>query len=187
MPLTISELEDLRAECFADDLDIPPAAMQWGEERARNYFESAGESEKGPQPCMYEVIGKMVNVRATTSTSAEKLGQKLKGDLIAVDGRMSGWVRLVEKFGPVETQVGWLLIDGTELGVGMLLRHASGPMAPRLDEPGASASGSGAAKPAWEAEPFVSTGGVNKLVTPMSYEVVHGFVKARAAACARAP
>jgi len=34
MPISLEELEALRAESFADDVPIPPAATSWSAERA---------------------------------------------------------------------------------------------------------------------------------------------------------
>jgi hypothetical protein len=46
MTLSMAELEELRAECFADDMSIPSEATLWSRERATLYFETAGASEK---------------------------------------------------------------------------------------------------------------------------------------------
>ena len=43
--LSQQEILDLQAECFADDIPIPPGAASWGEERLRAYFESGGAEE----------------------------------------------------------------------------------------------------------------------------------------------
>ena len=43
--LSVQEVLDLQAECFADDIPIPPGAASWGEERLRAYFESGGAEE----------------------------------------------------------------------------------------------------------------------------------------------
>lgn len=180
MPLSTSELEELRAECFADDMAIPDEAMSWTRERATAYFESAGASEKPPEPTVYVVIGKVVNVRAKPMVSATKVGSKLEGQRLVVDAREDGWLHLVD-------MDGWVLIDGTSLGVGMLLRHASGPL---LAE---TRTGSPSAPTAWADEPAVLPGGRVRLAAPMSYEVVYPYVKVRlyererARARARAP
>ena len=44
--LTLAELEDIRAEAFADDISLPPDATSWTRERAVLYFETAGQSEQ---------------------------------------------------------------------------------------------------------------------------------------------
>ena len=46
MPLSMAELEELRAEAFAEDMDIPATATSWDRARVVAYFETAGESEK---------------------------------------------------------------------------------------------------------------------------------------------
>ena len=44
MPLTQEELEDIRSECFAEDVPITMESMsEWSEEAARAYFESGGK------------------------------------------------------------------------------------------------------------------------------------------------
>ena len=43
MPLTLQELEDIQAECMADDVDIVFEKMSlWDEDTARDYFENGG-------------------------------------------------------------------------------------------------------------------------------------------------
>ena len=50
MPLTLAEVEELRAESFADDMDIDMSRMAlWSEDEAREYFLSGGENE--PAAC----------------------------------------------------------------------------------------------------------------------------------------
>ena len=47
--LDLGALESIRADCFADDLDIDVERMSlWTEEQARQYFESGGEEEPTP-------------------------------------------------------------------------------------------------------------------------------------------
>ena len=44
MPLSLSEIEDIRDECLADDLDIDFERMSlWSADEARVYFESAAK------------------------------------------------------------------------------------------------------------------------------------------------
>ena len=43
--LTLAEIEEIRAENFADDMDILPGMPSWTKERVTAYFETAGESE----------------------------------------------------------------------------------------------------------------------------------------------
>ena len=50
MPLSLSEIEDIRDECLADDLDIDFERMSlWSADEARVYFESGGEVEPPSQ------------------------------------------------------------------------------------------------------------------------------------------
>ena len=42
MPLTLAQLEAIRDECLADDVEIPPESVAWIEAEARAYFESGG-------------------------------------------------------------------------------------------------------------------------------------------------
>lgn len=45
MPFGQAELEEIRAECFADDMAIPAGMAAWDRSRVARYFESGGESE----------------------------------------------------------------------------------------------------------------------------------------------
>ena len=46
MPLTLAQLEEMREECMAEDIEIDMSTMaSWSEERARTYFENGGEDE----------------------------------------------------------------------------------------------------------------------------------------------
>ena len=42
MPLTAADLETIRDECLADDVEIPAEAVAWIEEEAVAFFESGG-------------------------------------------------------------------------------------------------------------------------------------------------
>lgn len=42
--LTLAELEDIRADAFAEDVDIPAHATSWTREEALEYFENGGKS-----------------------------------------------------------------------------------------------------------------------------------------------
>jgi len=184
MPISLEELEALRAESFADDVPIPPAATSWSAERATAYFESAGESEK-PIECVYEVTQTQmyVNVRASPSVNGKVLSTKAKGERVTVDacgGERDGWLRLVEQFGEDKSETGWLLIDGSSVGHALLMRRVSGPLPPSVNAKGAADP----PKTAWEASQTSppsapSAGGVVSLVAPMTYELVYPFVKVR--------
>ena len=111
---------------------------------------------------MYEVLPgryQWVNVRAGPLMNAVMLGRKQRGELVAVDrrgGSDNNWVRTVETFGD---QAGWLLVDGTESGLGVLLRLA----------------------PLWPLPPIASDGDGHAfdLQSPAEYTVVHTLVKVR--------
>lgn len=46
LTLTIAQLEEIREECMAEDVDIDIGRMHcWTAERARTYFENGGEDE----------------------------------------------------------------------------------------------------------------------------------------------
>jgi SH3-like domain-containing protein len=60
MALTLAEVEDIRAELFADDIEIPLSATSWSRERVIEFFESGGDLEAPPivaAPAAFEVRG----------------------------------------------------------------------------------------------------------------------------------
>ena len=188
MTLTMSALEALRAELFADDVEIPAAATGWTIERATKYFESAGESEEPIKPSIYEVIAQhaFVNCRAEPSLSGAKIGQIQKGSRVTADARGGDgdlWIRLVDKHGPNKDQTAWLLTDGTHAGLGLLLRLVSGKLPPPI---GLLNALQGSEKPAGAKEAWTSSsaapsggGGVAVLAAPLTYEIVYPYVKVR--------
>ena len=57
-----------------------------------------------------------------------KIDQKMQGQVVKTNVRTVGgdtgdWVRLLERFGPAKSMEGWMLIDGTKLGLGKLLER----------------------------------------------------------------
>merc|ERR1719424_1149675 len=94
--------------------------------------------------------------------NAAKLGQKQRGATVAVDlrgGSEDNWVRTVETFG-AERRPGWLLVDGTPLCLGVLLRLA----------------------PLWALPPVASGADLlhpYELQSPAEYKVLHPLVKVR--------
>ncbi|KAL1522309.1 hypothetical protein AB1Y20_017301 [Prymnesium parvum] len=42
MPLSEERLHEIRADCLADDIEIPPEAVSWVESEAIKFFESGG-------------------------------------------------------------------------------------------------------------------------------------------------
>ena len=67
----------------------------------------------------FEVLLSQVVVRAEPSTTANALGMRRKGDTIVAEAVVNGWAQLCDG--------GWMLIDGSSMGVGMLLREVSVP------------------------------------------------------------
>ena len=49
MPLTMEQLEDIRSECMADDIDIPEEATSWISTEAHKFFESGGTDYPRPE------------------------------------------------------------------------------------------------------------------------------------------
>ena len=76
MPLTLQQLEGIRAECHADDVEISLAAMSlYSEEEARAYFESGG---------------KVVPQSAAGAAGASSDELKQKGNGLLKEGNMRG-------------------------------------------------------------------------------------------------
>ena len=78
--LSRQEVLDLQAECFADDIPIPPGAASWGEERLRAYFESGGAEES--------VCGDLDSARSSVdaATLRDDPGDGDDGPALAIDG-----------------------------------------------------------------------------------------------------
>ena len=64
----------------------------------------------------FEVVHTRVIIRAAPSVQSAALGSKLQGSIITAEAVKDGWVRLCDN-------AGWMLIDGTSLGLGLLLRQ----------------------------------------------------------------
>jgi hypothetical protein len=76
----------------------------------------------------YEVAVKNIRVRASPSTSAEVIGFKEKGEQVATDASLNGWVRTRDRLTDISSKEkrmrkGWMLIDGQSVGLGTLLRR----------------------------------------------------------------
>lgn len=71
---------------------------------------------------VFEVVFNRVVVRAEPSTRSEALAAKNKGELITAVRECAGWVLLKQRFHGRE---GWMLIDGSALGMGRLLQRVS--------------------------------------------------------------
>ena len=59
-----------------------------------------------------------VNVRAARTVTSRVLARRFAADVFTVDAVLDGWARPAERFGSLE---GWVLVDGSSLGVGPLL------------------------------------------------------------------
>lgn len=80
------------------------------------------------RPRYYEVIIATIKVRAAPSTSADVLTHHKARTVIECDAEHAGWVRLAQL---VEGRRGWMLVDGSALGLGPLLRKRQGRRCPR--------------------------------------------------------
>lgn len=200
MPLSRQELEEIRAEAFAEDMAIPAEAQSWSKAQAVEYFESGGMATEGGarnrmEPSFFEVVHSFVNVRSSPELNAAKVGTKVQGRHLQVDrAHKSGWVRLSETFSDGAAE-GWLLVEGAALGLGTLLKHVSGPSFDDLVAGGAVGAGAPtsapspkpvAPAPAAAAAAVPRRGGVVTLSSPLEYEVVHPFVRVRTAPSATA-
>ena len=88
---TQEELAEMRSEAFADDVAIADEMMTWSRERVVDYFESAGESENPEaKKSMFEVVGRIVNMRIQPTLTSNKVGERLKGERFEVDTRKDG-------------------------------------------------------------------------------------------------
>ena len=75
----------------------------------------------------FRVVPAFVNVRDAPSLTAYLLCRRWEGELIEAIEERDGWIRDASEYGSVS---GWLLIDGSQLGLGLLLDRVtpdSGP------------------------------------------------------------
>ena len=122
-----------------------------------------------------------VNVRDTPTTTGRSLGTKAKGAVLEVDLEPPGmgWVRLAERVRGAEA---WVLLDGTKLGLGPLLRKlSSGSVAAAAPTaaPAGAAAAPVAARTAANPVAVLQTGAVEPLLAPVAYVVVHTVVYVR--------
>jgi hypothetical protein len=83
---------------------------------------SAAPHRLPPTPvATYRVIPGFVNVRAEPSVKARILARRFQGEAFEAVEERAGWVRDSASYGSVD--VGWLLVDGSSLGVGLLLER----------------------------------------------------------------
>ena len=87
---------------------------------------------KPPPPAEpYLVVhSKAVAVRSDRTTTGKPLGARVPGETVLVEEVVNGWAR-IRNDGRIPRHAGplWMLIDGTSLGIGPLLRPAP-PRAP---------------------------------------------------------
>ena len=203
--LSASELEAIREEAFAEDLEITPEMAQWSRADAVQYFESGGTSVPGapppppppPPPCLYEVLNPYVNVRDSPNLMGRILGKKMRNDRVEAEGcggPDNAWILLKERFADekhLQGSKGWLLTDGHKAGMAqmpVLLKHVSGPLPPVLGSDGSAARKptTAALAPAATSSSSASASRV-ALAAPMTFEVVNSFVRVRTAPTADAP
>ena len=90
--------------------------------RLASHLEQAiADAKRGPKAiATYEVVVSVAKVRDRPSTNGLVVGYKKQGDTIPVLAFEDGWVRLREKMG--DGGDAWMLIDGSQFGLGTLLQ-----------------------------------------------------------------
>ena len=83
---------------------------------------ASSSAVKACRECYRVAVG-FVNVRSERTVSSHLLARRYAGETFWADANVEGWVREAALFG---ASAGWLLIDGSSLGLGTLLE--------RLDE-----------------------------------------------------
>ena len=76
MPLTLEELEDIQADCLADDVEIDFEKMSlWDETTVREYFENGGQlpAVEAMPPASETVPGSAVDTPILTTTKQQPL------------------------------------------------------------------------------------------------------------------
>mmetsp|Transcript_22387 Transcript_22387/g.55679 ORF Transcript_22387/g.55679 Transcript_22387/m.55679 type:complete len:308 (-) Transcript_22387:250-1173(-) len=186
MGLSAQEIQRIREEALADDVEVPPQAYEWTPEQAQEYFESGGTiiptaptppAASGTSSALYEVLHTYVNMRSEPKLAGKFLGTKPLGSILEVDLERPdlGWVRLSER---VKGSEAWLLVDGKLLGLGPLLKRL--PSAP-AQSPAVAPAGVSAMPASSSSSSVQATAEVEKLVAPVSYVVVHSMVYVRSA------
>ena len=109
---------------FHDAARTPPAADASVEHISNSELSlhepALGSPSDQPVLC-FKVVSPFVNIRARQSLTATVLGQHDEGDEFVV-GRCEGnWVQPAERF--AGGAQGWAMVDGAELGLGLLLRQ----------------------------------------------------------------
>ena len=82
MPLSLAQLEEIREECMAEDVDIDLDRMaRWSEETARTFFENGGEAEHEMQGSCYVDGSRPAEARGVLSSSDDKAASHALPDL----------------------------------------------------------------------------------------------------------
>ena len=106
----------------------PASARSPAEQRqAKMKAEFEAVRQLKPETAEYRVVfphGVAIRAEPWGAKIDQKVhGQVVKTNVRAIGGDTGDWVRLLERFGPAKSMEGWMLIDGTKLGLGKLLER----------------------------------------------------------------
>jgi len=128
MPKPDSRVVPLNPEAEFDPLADPtPEEMGLSPGAPAAAPPSASAAEPTEHFARYVVAAAAVRVRAAPSLTADVLAMKTQGTMVDVDVELNGWVRECGEpyFGD---QVGWLLVDGSSMNAGPLLKLVPPPV-----------------------------------------------------------
>jgi len=172
-PLDEAAVLELQADLFAEDVDPPSPLPAWAEDQWIAFFESGGDAAAAEAelarkaaaaagPPRYEVVHRACFVRAEPSVKAKPVGQQTRGTVFEASAVRDGWVKLSHNAPGFDAMSSssptgecWMLIDGSEVGLGELLR---------LRPPQLSAAALAAA--------LAGRSDLVRFVAPVAYEVV---------------
>ena len=116
---------------------LPTRPDSRAEPQLRPRWEHPGEVQKratvptptsaralGQKAQYYKVVTSVVRVRSAPALDADPIAFKQQDEVVETDAEQAGWVRLVERFAP-GARVGWMLVDGSPLKLGMLLERVT--------------------------------------------------------------
>eukprot|EP00966_Prymnesium_polylepis_P262188 6056371-Prymnesium_polylepis.1 len=94
------------------------------QEQMKREFEAVRQQK--PETAEYRVVFKH-GVAVRNEPWGTKIALKNHGDVVKTNVRTIGgdsgdWVRLLERFGPLNSE-GWMLVDGSKMGLGPLLQR----------------------------------------------------------------
>jgi len=139
-PLDEAAVLELQADLFAEDVDPPSPLPAWAEDQWVAFFESGGDAAAAEAelarkaaaaagPPRYEVVHRACFVRAEPSVKAKPVGQQTRGTVFEASAVRDGWVKLSHNAPGFDAMSSssptgecWMLIDGSEVGLGELLR-----------------------------------------------------------------